>query len=253
LSSEIRPGPAGWTVEHIGRGQPVIFVCDPGAGAAGTWRAQLPLAERWRLVFADWPAEPGPAAEGSAGLQRDAQALAELLGQGAHLVGHSLGGLAALLAAAWRPSAVWSLTVVEAPACSAARGEPAVAALEQALEALAADVPAAPADLQRAWRLALAPGSKPAPPGPASPALAARLAGGPWRALIPTDALMAATGPKLFVTGGHSPALEAIADELALLLGGQRRSLPGAGHEPQALGAPFNDLLEALMRAQPLP
>lgn len=45
----------------------------------------------------------------------DSQDLAALLGDGAHLVGHSYGAIAALLAAALRPKAVWSLTITEPP------------------------------------------------------------------------------------------------------------------------------------------
>jgi pimeloyl-ACP methyl ester carboxylesterase len=49
-----------------------------------------------------------------------------LLGDGAHLVGHSGGGLACLLAAHARPEAVRSLTLIEPPAVVIARGNPAV-------------------------------------------------------------------------------------------------------------------------------
>jgi len=43
----------------------------------------------------------------------DGQLIAELLGDGAHLVGHSFGGCVALAAAAQRPAAVKSLTLIE--------------------------------------------------------------------------------------------------------------------------------------------
>ena len=43
----------------------------------------------------------------------EAPLFAELLGDGAHLVGHSYGAVIALLAAAERPEAVLSLTVSE--------------------------------------------------------------------------------------------------------------------------------------------
>jgi pimeloyl-ACP methyl ester carboxylesterase len=48
-----------------------------------------------------------------------------LLGDGAHLVGHSYGALGALFAAALRPDAVRSLTLVEPPVYGLARGYPA--------------------------------------------------------------------------------------------------------------------------------
>ena len=52
--------------------------------------------------------------------------MAELLGDGAHLAGFSYGGVIALLAAAARPEAVRSLTVIEPPCLGVARGDPAV-------------------------------------------------------------------------------------------------------------------------------
>lgn len=43
----------------------------------------------------------------------DGALVAELLGDGAHLVGHSFGGCVALAAAAQRPDATLSLTLIE--------------------------------------------------------------------------------------------------------------------------------------------
>ena len=51
---------------------------------------------------------------------------AELLGDGAHLVGHSYGAVIALLAAALRPDAVRSLTVSEPGCLRVAAGVPEV-------------------------------------------------------------------------------------------------------------------------------
>lgn len=48
------------------------------------------------------------------------------VGDGAHLVGHSYGGIICLLAAAMRPESVLSLTVTEPDCMGVARGEPAV-------------------------------------------------------------------------------------------------------------------------------
>jgi pimeloyl-ACP methyl ester carboxylesterase len=49
-----------------------------------------------------------------------------VVGEGAHLVGQSYGGLLCLLAAAAHPQAVWTLTVIEPIATSIARGNEAV-------------------------------------------------------------------------------------------------------------------------------
>jgi pimeloyl-ACP methyl ester carboxylesterase len=63
------------------------------------------------------PDRPGHGLSPSEGRPDDAEAdgewVAELLGDGAHLIGHSFGGCIALNAAARRPSAVQTLTLIE--------------------------------------------------------------------------------------------------------------------------------------------
>jgi pimeloyl-ACP methyl ester carboxylesterase len=100
-------------VERLGVGPPVLFVHGDIVGPELTWRKQRELAERWSLAI---PSRPGFG--GSPPLERndfeaEAPMFAELLGDGAHLVGHSYGAVIALLAAALRPDAVRSLTVSE--------------------------------------------------------------------------------------------------------------------------------------------
>lgn len=77
--------------------------------------AQEPLgAQGWQLIVPD---RPGHGRSPSPGRPDDAEAdgawVAELLGDGAHLVGHSFGGCVALAAATRRPEAVRSLTLIE--------------------------------------------------------------------------------------------------------------------------------------------
>ena len=84
-------------------------------GGAQHFAAQERLAERgWRLVVPD---RPGHGLSPSPGRPDDAEAdgawVADLLEDGAHLVGHSFGGCVALAAAAKRPQAVRSLTLIE--------------------------------------------------------------------------------------------------------------------------------------------
>src|SRR4029450_5891838 len=64
-----------------------------------------------------------------------AQDVCALLGDGAHLVGHSYGGLLCLLAAARQPDAIESLTVIEPPAFAVARGSRPVETLVERLAA----------------------------------------------------------------------------------------------------------------------
>ena len=112
-------------METIGEGPPILFVHGSVVGVE-TWRHQRPLAERWTLLL---PSRPGFGA--SPPLERldfeaEAPLFAELLGDGAHLVGHSYGSVIALLAAAERPDAVRSLTVSEPGSLRVAAGAPGV-------------------------------------------------------------------------------------------------------------------------------
>ena len=70
---------------------------------------------------------------------------------------------------------------------------------------------------------------------------------GPWEARPPLDELAAAPFPKLVVSGGWSPAFDAVCDVLEQRLAARRAVLPGMGHNPQLLGGPFNDLLRAFV------
>jgi pimeloyl-ACP methyl ester carboxylesterase len=243
-------------LELAGDGPPILFVHGLGQSGAAAWPAQHPLAARWRLIFPHRPGYGDSPRADREDFAVDAPLVAELLGQGAHLVGHSYGALVALLAAAQRPRAVWSLTLIEPPATSAARGDPDVDAYEQAMHTLRAAPPADPAAyVTRFFSLVQREPSPPELP-PDVPGVAAYLQHHlrpPEEAVIPTDPLMAATFPKLFVSGGHNPAYEAICDSLALQIGGDRKVLPGAGHTPHRRGDHFNAVLEAFMQAQPLP
>ena len=247
-----RPGPDGIRVDERGAGPPIVFVHGGGLGGALAWAAQSLLAARWRLVmpyrlgYGASPPTPGE------DFERDAGPIADLLGDGAHLVGHSYGGAVALLAAARRPAAVRSLTVIESGSSGVARGHPAVAAFEGALAALAADPPPDPAARVRALFAILEPaGRLPEPLPPPLLDFARRLGTFRWpsEAVIPVEQLAAAPFAKLWVSGGHSAVYEAITDALAAQVGGRRAVLRGAGHAPQRLGAPFNALLEEFLAA----
>src|SRR3954452_21375575 len=113
-------------VESFGEGPPIVFVHGDIVGPALTWRKQRPLAERWSLII---PSRPGfgesPPLERN-DFEVEAPMFAELLGVGAHLVGHSYGAVIALLAAAERPEAVRSLTVSEPGCLRVAAGTPVV-------------------------------------------------------------------------------------------------------------------------------
>jgi pimeloyl-ACP methyl ester carboxylesterase len=198
----------------------------------------------YRLGYGSSPPTPGE------DFEVDASLIADFLGEGAHLVGHSYGAVAALLAAARRPEAVRSLTTIESGSSSVARGNPIVDEFELRLAGLAQALPIDPSERLQALLDIL----KPVPrlsrrPSPDILNFVRRLPYFHWPqdAVIPVEILAAAPFSKLWITGGHSPAFEAITDALAAQIPGRRLILLGGGHEPQATGAPFNDALEAFL------
>jgi pimeloyl-ACP methyl ester carboxylesterase len=68
-----------------------------------------------------------------------------------------------------------------------------------------------------------------------------------WEAEIPLERLAAADFPVLVLSGGHSPAFEAVCDALAEGVSGERAVIPGRGHTVPSTGDPYNELLEAFL------
>lgn len=178
---------------------------------------------------------PGPLLE-RIDFERQAEELAPELGEGAHLVGHSYGGVIALLIAAAQPERVRSLAVSEPPAFAVAHGDPAVDELVERIVGHFEHGPREPRAFGQRF-LALV-GSELPLPDPLPPGLeqgiralmAERL---PSEAEIPLDQLAAATFPKLVVSGAHSAAFDAVCDALESRLRAQRAVLAGAGHSIQ--------------------
>jgi pimeloyl-ACP methyl ester carboxylesterase len=121
---------SGLFVEVWGDGTPVVLVHGSLATGADEWQAQRPLAdEGFRLLVLDRRGYgQSPTAAGEDFL-RDGEDIAELMGDGAHLVGHSYGGIGALLAAARRPDATLSLTLLEPVTFGMGQRDPAARAL----------------------------------------------------------------------------------------------------------------------------
>jgi pimeloyl-ACP methyl ester carboxylesterase len=214
-----------------------------------TWSGQKPLADHFEIAAPDrrgFP--PGPDVE-RVDFEDEAVWLEPLLQEGTHLVGHSYGGVISLLAAAAHPDRVRSLTVIEPPAFGVARGAPAADEFMARIEEHWTNGPSDPAEFLRGF-LGLVGSS--IPPGNFSPELlqGARtlmVERSPAEAVIPFDELAHAPFPKLVVSGGHSPAFDAVCDVLEERLGAERAVLPGAGHSVQRLGEPFNELLTAFV------
>jgi pimeloyl-ACP methyl ester carboxylesterase len=211
-----------------------VVLIHGSVGNAETWAPVLPaLEERFEVVAPNrggYP--PGPLLE-RIDFERQAEELAPLLDDGAHLVGHSYGGVISLVIAAAYPERVRSLAVSEPPAFGLARGNPAVDDLLERIEEHFQCGPREPRAFAEGF-LALV-GSKTQLPERLSPTLeqgiratmAERL---PSEAEIPLDELAATEFPKLVVSGAHHPAFDAVCDVLETRLGAERAVLPGAGH-----------------------
>jgi pimeloyl-ACP methyl ester carboxylesterase len=226
--------------------QRVVLVHGSVTAGRATWSAQRPLADRWELVVVERPGfPPGPPVE-RVDFERDAEVVAAELAGGAHLVGHSYGGVISLLAAALRPDAVLSLTVIEPPATSVALGDPAADRFaREAQEWWTTGPTDDPEAFLRGFLQRV--GSSFVPPSPLPPELeqGARtlmVERGPWEAEIPLEELAAARFPKLVVSGAHHEAFDSICDVLADRLGAERAVLTGTGHTVQRAPG-FNEVL----------
>ncbi|HKG02404.1 MAG TPA: alpha/beta fold hydrolase [Conexibacter sp.] len=239
-------------VERLGEGPPVVLVHGSIVGPEQTWRAQQELAARWALILPHRPGFGGSPSLSRGDFEAEAPLIAELLGDGAHLVGHSYGAVIALHAAALRPEAVWSLTVTEPGALRIAAGDPQVdATIANGEELYRHRAEIAPRDWVHLFRSGV--GSAHATPED-MPDWLARGAQHvmderpPWESEPPLDALAAAAFPKLVISGRHSPVFERVCDVLAERIGAERATASGRGHSIPVVGARYNELLEGFLR-----
>ena len=238
-------------VERWGSGTPVVLVHGSLATGADEWQAQRPLADLGfqLLVFDRRGYGRSPAASGD-DFVRDGEDIAGLMGDGAHLLGHSYGGLGVLCAAARRPEATLSVTLLEPGAFGLGQRNPAGRVfLDDVRHLWEQDLPddewvvrflkivvSADALSQELLDAAV----------PLVPVL--RQGRPPWDPALPLTELASARFAKLVVSGGHSEALDAICDDVAERIGASRMVVKGAGHEIQFAGAPLNEALLALWR-----
>jgi pimeloyl-ACP methyl ester carboxylesterase len=170
----------------------------------------------------------------------DAEDVERLLGDGAHLVGHSYGAVAAMLAAAARPDPVRSLCLIQPGSLRAAESHPAIA---EVLARNRAAVAQLPADLtpESYLRLSTESVGMPAPAPTADRLRAARTTMHErpcWDAAVPLDPIAAAGFPVLVVRGDWSGApaeyrrlagepLMITAEVIAERLGARLLTVPG--------------------------
>lgn len=217
-----------------------MLIHGSGGNAETAWAPVRPLAERFTLVAPDRSGYPPNPPLERIDFEAQAEELAPLLEDRAHLVGHSYGGVISLLIAARHPDRVRSLVVSEPPAFALARGNPTVDTLVERLDEHFTHGPRDPRAFVEGF-LALV-GTRAQLPDPLPPEVeqsirATMAERAPWEAEIPLAALSAAEFPKLVISGAHHPAFDAVCDVLEERLPARREVLPGAGHGiPRAPG-----------------
>ena len=239
---------AGLHFTVAGNGPRTVFIHGNMVNAVRAWKGQLPLAQRFTLVMPDRRGfEPNPA-WGRCDFEVDALDIGPLLEDGAHLVAHSYGALAALWIANARPDSVRSLTLIEPPAHRLALDEPHVQTSVK--DRMALDECTDPEEFMLAFTSYVGGDPTlvrlPLDPTTLQHVLAQMDERLPWDEPLPTTVIAERALPTLIVTGGHSEVFELVADRLALVLGPrvERQVMMGAGHSVQRLGGPFNDRLE---------
>ncbi len=241
----------GLFVNRVGQGPRVVLLHGGVLAGELCWSQQLRLADRFALEIVD-RAGYGRSQQVSPGedLDADAPLVAGLLPEGAHLVGHSSGAVAAMLAAALRPWAVLSLTLCEPPAFQLAPGsvqaQQMARNLEEHLHRPGDDAQWLRGFLAIVGRDVVIPGQLPPPLAQGVRAIRA-VRRRPWEGELPVGRLAAASFPKLVISGNHSPAFEAVCDALTARLQAQRAHVTGAGHATPETGDAFNETLEAFI------
>ncbi|GAA0940221.1 alpha/beta hydrolase [Actinocorallia libanotica] len=194
-----------------GEGEPVVLVHGVltwGTDTAFGFGRQRPLADAFRLLVMDRRGYGRSPDVAHSDYRVDADDIVRLLGDGAHLVGHTYGAVAAMLAAARAPEAVRSLTLIQPGCLQVAADRPVVAS---ALQAARAGLEHMPADLTPETYLRLSLDAVGMPAVPATPerlrAAATTMRERPcWQGDLPVEPLAAAPWPKLVIIGDWAGA-----------------------------------------------
>lgn len=218
--------------------------------------AQEKLASRgWQVIVPDRPGHgrsPSPGRPDDGFL--DGHLVLDLLGEGGHLVGHSFGGVVALCAAAERPEAIRSLTLIEPALHQLAIADPAVQAFFKRQVAIFQSGKSPAEILAEFSKVAGIPASIRG--GQTDPDEAARVGQSLLTVHFPSNdqlqelvaKVAKARIPVLIVTGGWNPAFDASAAIIAPMMGGRHQIVRSPDHFPQLASDEFNDVLDRFMR-----
>ncbi len=248
-------------IDRVGSGPRVVFVHGSMGHGSESFEPLLALADRYSLEFVDRRGFGRSAPrDDRVDFDLDAADIVEVLGEGAHLVGHSYGGVVSILATARRPNLVRSLTVIEPPFFGLAADDPAVIALRHRL----ADVFPPPAGSRpERWLASFVgamgtgvPDELPVAPDEVQDVRASMGERPPWEATVDLGVIRSAGVSVLVIRGDWSSdppaaaiggaAFRAVADALVAGLGAASLVAPGATHSPHIQRA---DLVVPLVRA----
>jgi pimeloyl-ACP methyl ester carboxylesterase len=224
---------------------PVILIHGSMTWGTACFDRQRSLADGYRLLVVDRRGYGSSPGIDRSDYDVDAADVVELLGGGAHVVGHSSGGVVAMLAAGRRPEAVRSLTLIEPAAFRVSANHPAVVvALERMRQAIARIPPdPSPANYLRLSAEAMGLPLPELTPDHLRAAQSALRERPSWDAEIPVEPLASAAWPKLVIAGTWetaSPTYRAWVGEAMMAcggivverIGGILLRVPGAAHEP---------------------
>jgi pimeloyl-ACP methyl ester carboxylesterase len=225
-------------------------------GGDSHFTTQASLAKQgWEVLVPD---RPGHGRSSDPGRPDDAEADAEwivkLLGESAHLVGHSFGGCCALAAAARLPSAVRSLTLIEPGMQKLAGADPRVRRFGLKLLLTMATSFSAERRAKRFARLLNIPDEI---RGGTTPEEFKRMGRGIAKLKLPSkdtlrgelNIVKEAGIPLLVVTGGWSPSFDAVGETAARIGNGRHVIVRSPHHFPQLVSDEFNRLLVEFMTA----
>lgn len=265
-------------VIELGDSGPAVVIVHGGVqgglgGGPATFDEQRALAKRgWHLRLVERPGFGESPSRGVDDMEADAEWIADLLGAKqdgrAHLIGHSWGGAEALLAAARRPDAVRSLTLIEPalfpivmtdpdlradPEMQAVGGRLARLMLQSETPAeyainFARTVLGPPDDEEMQARVAGLEADRDTAARVGCAVLQGRMPS-PEVMRAAADAIAAHAIPTLVISGGWSPFFDRIGEVVARFTNGRYEVVPAANHMVQQVSADaFNALLERFMR-----